>query len=72
MKLYIAPESQKAQMQLEVDEWLTPVEITQEDIEEILRNTIKIDGNRGAHQHWVYGIEEATKAIMAQLEAPKE
>ena len=66
MKLYIAPKSEKAQMQLEVDEWLTPVEITEEEMEK------KFHAEYSTPQDENYAIEydaymAAVKAILSKL-----
>ncbi len=68
MKLYIAPSSQTDQMHLEIDHGLNPVEITEEDILEIIEKEVQLylDGS----SYRVCGIEgdkDAARIIISML-----
>ncbi len=39
------------------------------EVIEILKETLSIDGNRGAHQYWITGIEKAADRLTEQPES---
>ena len=43
-----------------------------EETIKILKETLSVDGNRGAHQYWITGIEEAADRLTEQRESVSE